>query len=87
MEIVILEEEKGKLVFELHGEGHGFCNALKSALWKQKGIKVAGYSVDHPLTGTPTFVVEADDPKAALKGAAQSVKKELDDLAKEVKKI
>ncbi|RME78174.1 DNA-directed RNA polymerase subunit L [Candidatus Woesearchaeota archaeon] len=87
MEINVIEDKKGRLVFELHGEGHGFCNALKSALWQQKGVKVAGYNVDHPLTGVPTFVVEADNPRAALKAAAEQLKKDLDELAKEVKKL
>ncbi|MCK4589958.1 MAG: DNA-directed RNA polymerase subunit L [Nanoarchaeota archaeon] len=89
MEIKILEEKARRLVFEIDA-GHGFCNALKSELNQVKGITVATYSVDHPLTSKPKFVVETDTvvaPKAAVKKAIDSLKKQADSFRKEIKKI
>ena len=77
MEIKILEDKKNKLVFELKGETHTFCNALKQELWSDKHVKIAGYNVTHPLIGVPKFVVETDGsekPKKALVEAAKRLK-------------
>ncbi|MFT4311269.1 MAG: DNA-directed RNA polymerase subunit L [Candidatus Woesearchaeota archaeon] len=58
MEIKVLENEKNKLVFELEGAGHTFCNALKDELRNDSDVKVATYTINHPLTGKPKFFVE-----------------------------
>lgn len=84
MKINIIEESKNKLVFELEGETHTFCNILKSELNKVKGVEIAVYNIDHPLIGVPKFNIETKgiDPKDALKEALAEIKK----LAKEFKK-
>ena len=81
MELNIVEETKKKLVFEFLDEDHTFCNALKNQLWKDSGVKVASYNIDHPLIGKPTFIVETDGsetPRQALKKAADGLEKEFD---------
>ena len=83
MELKILEDKKNKMVFELKGENHTFCNALKSELWNDKHVKIAGYNIAHPLIGIPKFIVETDgkeSPKKALKGAAKRLKDVSDEL-------
>ena len=78
MELKILENKKNKMVFELKGESHTFCNALKQELWNDKHVKIAGYNIAHPLIGVPKFVVETDSgesPKKALTEAAKRVSK------------
>ena len=60
MELKILEEKKGKMVFELIGSTHTLCNMLKTELWSSKGIKSASYVIRHPLVGHPEFIVESD---------------------------
>ena len=35
MEMKVIEEKKGKLVFELSGASHTICNILKKELWKE----------------------------------------------------
>ncbi|MBI5397955.1 DNA-directed RNA polymerase subunit L [Candidatus Woesearchaeota archaeon] len=84
MELNILEETKTKLVMDVNGEGHTLCNLLKKELWKNKHVKAAGYHVNHPLVGTPRFVVETDgeNPKEALIAAAKSMKKNCDGFLK-----
>ena len=78
MEIKVLEEKKNRLVLEIKGEGHAFCNALKKELWNDSHVKVAAYKIKHPLVGVPTMVVETDGketPKKALTEAAKRLSK------------
>ena len=85
MELKILEEKKNKLVVELDGETHSFCNALKKELWNDKSVKSAGYNIEHPLVGIPKIVVETDgkDPKKALIDAAGRLAKSFDAVKSE----
>ncbi|MBW2977825.1 DNA-directed RNA polymerase subunit L [Candidatus Woesearchaeota archaeon] len=81
MEIKIVEESKNKMIIELKGETHTFCNALKKELWNDKHVKIAGYNIAHPLVGVPKIVVETDGkeaPKKALTEAAKRLGKKAD---------
>ncbi len=85
MEMGVLEQSSKKIVFELKGESHGFCNALKSVLLKNSHVKTATYAIKHPLTGEPQFIVETDGavkPKKVLVDAAQKLRKEAADFKK-----
>jgi DNA-directed RNA polymerase subunit L len=88
MEMKVLEEKKGKLVFELDGASHTICNVLKKELWKDKHIKNVGYTIRHPLVGKPEFIVETDgeDPRKIVASTCQKTKKEFEKLAAEAKK-
>lgn len=89
MEFKVLEEEKNKLVFELVGETHTFCNLLKSELRKVKGVTLVSYRIEHPLVGIPTFIVETKgtEPRKAIKEALKSVKKLAKDFQKQAAKL
>lgn len=89
MELKIIEEEKNKLIVELKGEDHTFCNAIKAELWNDKHVKAAAYNIEHPMVGEPKLIVETDgkeDPKDALVAAAKRLKKTVDDFSKEANK-
>ncbi|MFC1753552.1 RpoL/Rpb11 RNA polymerase subunit family protein [Thermoproteota archaeon] len=89
MEIKVLEEKKNRMVFEIVGESHGFCNALKKALWKSKGVIVSGYNVEHPLTASPKVIVETEgskSPRDAVVDAAKLMNKESDNFLKSFSK-
>ena len=89
MEINVLEEKKNRLVLEVKGEGHGLCNLLNKAVWKDKSTNIAGYSIDHPLSGVPRVIVETDGkkaPKDVLKGAIKNLRKECDEFQKAFEK-
>ena len=89
MEINFLEEAKNKIVFELKGEDHTFCNILREELWNDSSVKVAAYNISHPLIGVPKFFLETDskkNPKKALKDAISRLKKKNDELLKEISK-
>ena len=87
MELTVLEEGKHKLVIQLKGETHTFCNALKEELHDVKGVKIATYKIDHPLIGVPTFLVETEgtDPRKAIKEALKNLRKKAEEFKKEVK--
>ncbi len=79
MDIKIIEEKKDRLIFEIEGESHTFCNILKKELWNDEHVKVAGYNIDHPLIGIPRFILETDgaDPKKTLNAAVKRLEKVL----------
>jgi len=82
MEVVVLNKSSDTLVFELRGEGHTFCNALRESLLQDPAVTFAAYRVDHPLTSSPVFTVKTDgskSPEEALREAAVRVA----ELAKE----
>ncbi len=89
MEFKVLEETKDKLVFELKGETHTFCNALKYELQQIKGVITATYRVDHPLVGIPVFSLstKALEPRKALKEALSNLRKKAKEFQKEVGKL
>ena len=90
MEAKILEDKKHRLVFELKGAGHGFCNALKKELWNDDAVTLASYAIDHPLVGVPKFVIETNterEPKAALKKTLERLRKQAEQFREEVKSI
>jgi DNA-directed RNA polymerase subunit L len=88
MDIKIVTEKTNKLEFEID-ENVGFLNALKKELLNDSNIKVATYFIKHPLVGKPKFIVEGDNPRKALSGAIQRLKKLngkfLEDIKKEIK--
>jgi DNA-directed RNA polymerase subunit L len=85
MEFKVLEESKTKLVFELLGETHTFCNLLKEEIRKVKGVEIVVYRIEHPLVGIPLFQVETKgvEPRKAIKDALKNITK----LAKEFEKF
>ncbi len=90
MELNVLEESPKRLVVEIKGAGHTLCNTLKVELWGNKHIKVATYSVNHPLVGIPKMIIETDGevkPRKALADAAARLVEEAGKLKKEFKKI
>ena len=89
MELNIIEDKKNRMVFELKGEDHTLCNAITKELWRVNGVKVAAYTIDHPLVGIPRIIVETDssiEPKKALKTAASNLQKKNQDFLEKFKK-
>jgi DNA-directed RNA polymerase subunit L len=78
MEIKVLEHTKKRIIFELIGADHTFCNGLKKELWNDASIRAAAYNIAHPLIGIPKFIVETNGQKDAdevLKAAVSRLKK------------
>ena len=89
MEIKILKEKKDTIKFEIIGEDHTLCNVLRTELWNDKSIEVAGYNIDHPLVSEPVMIVETSkgDPKKALLSAVARIKKKNKELSSEFKNL
>ena len=90
MEISVVEETPKRLVFELKGQGHTLCNGLKSRLWESKHVRMATYTIPHPLVGIPRTVVETDGevkPRKAVSDAAESLRKSVGEFRQELKKF
>ncbi len=89
MEIQILEDTKRHLSFSLKDVGHTFSNLLVYELRQNPDVQVASYTVDHPLTGVPIFIVDTNtktSPKSAIANALKNIKKANDKLAKSLPK-
>ena len=84
MELNVISKSKNKLVFELKGEGHTFCNILRDELWNEKDVIASGYHIKHPLVGIPKFIAEtkSSEVTTALESASKSVKKKFQDFKK-----
>ncbi len=89
MEIKIIEEKKNKIIFEIKGEGHTLCNALRKELWQDDKVKIAAYDIAHPQVGEPRFILETsgEDPKKALQAAVKRLQKIMDKVKDEAKKL
>jgi len=89
MELDIVEDKKNRMVFELKGETHTFCNILRKELWNDKHVKIATYNIEHPLIGVPKIIVETDgkkSPKKALQEAVKRIEKINDNFKKQFMK-
>ncbi len=90
MEIAVLEQDKNRMKFVLKGAGHTFCNNLKRELYADKNVHVASYRVDHPLIGTPTFILEKTGTASFAKilaDAAKRIQKQNAEAQKAFKKL
>jgi DNA-directed RNA polymerase subunit L len=90
MELKVIEKSKNNITFDIIGAEHTFCGALKKELWNDKSIKVSAYNIEHPLIGTPKFIVETSDkdPEKALLDALKRLQKKNEqfiDIAKKLK--
>jgi DNA-directed RNA polymerase subunit L len=78
MELEVKEQSKNKILVNIKGEDHTFCNILVKRLQQNPDVKVAVYKIDHPLTRVPALMVEtaSGDVKKALTDAVKELKKE-----------
>ena len=90
MEFVVVEDTKDKLVVDLKGFDHTFCNNLKKELYADGAVKEATYRIEHPLVGIPRFLVHTDGkkaPRAALKDAVKRVHEQNKEFLTAFKKL
>ena len=88
MNIKVLEEKKNKIIVEVDGVGHGFCNMLVKELWNDTNIKFAGYHIEHPLIGKAKIIVESKkDARKAIYDAIKGINKSANVFKKEFVKI
>ena len=75
MELKVIDQKKNRLVLEVSGEDHTFCNVLKKELWNDKHVKAASYNIKHPMVSHPHIIVETDGsetPQDDLRAALEA---------------
>jgi len=90
MKINVIEDKKTRIVIEVEGETHTFCNALKKELNNDEHVKAAGYNINHPYVGFPKIIVETDTsktPRKALADAAKRLQKETENFRQAFKSL
>jgi DNA-directed RNA polymerase subunit L len=88
MKIKILKEEAKKLEFEIKGESHTLCNALRKKLWESPEVDVAVYKIVHPAASNPIMLLELNkgNPRKILTKAVDSLQKDLKSFSEEILK-
>jgi len=90
MEIEVLEKSKKKMIFKIPGADHTLLNPLKRELYQDKAVKIASYTIEHPLLKVPKFIIETDgtkEPGKALIDAAKRLQKTNEKVLEEFKKV
>ncbi len=88
MEIRVVREEKQEMEFELVGEDHAFCNALRKVLNDNEVVTSAAYRVEHPMLSSPRMLIKTKDiplpkearriiPLSEVKGVAEKREQQL----------
>jgi len=82
MEINWLTDEKNKIEFEIKGENHTLCNAVRQELWNVEDTNIAAYKIEHPLVSNPVMIVETSktDAKKALHTSIENLRKKVKEL-------
>lgn len=64
------------------------ANLLRVQLWKQKNVKIAAYSIKHPLLAVPEMLVETStgEAKDAVIQSAEAIKKQNQDFLTQFKR-
>jgi len=88
MEVSIEETGKNSIKVVVEGEGHTLLNLLRKRLNDRKDVKIAFYTVPHPLFEKVELSIDAanSDPKKLLKETVSDIKAELSDFEKAWKK-
>jgi len=75
MELKFLENTKNKILVEIKGEDHTFCNVLVKELQKNSNVKSAAYRISHPLQRVPKLLIETNEKTSAKKAILDAVNK------------
>jgi DNA-directed RNA polymerase subunit L len=89
MEIEVLKEEKDLLELSFSETDQGLLNMIKEALWKQAGVEMASFRLDHPEISKPVFMLKTKgkDAKKVWNSAVESLSEDLGKLGSELKKL
>ncbi len=80
MKVEILEKTSDSILFEIHGERHGFANLLRLALLKHKNTLDAAYFIKHPDLDPPRVFLKTDGKQSAMKVLRSTIKQLASDI-------
>jgi len=84
MKIEVLENEDEKVKLELH-DNLTLVNLLNENIWKQKGVDMSAYSLQHPYMSKPVLLVKSKNPKKTIIDAAEQIIEDIEELKKQLK--
>ncbi len=58
-----MNKESNSLEFEIDGEDHTLCNALRNILLEDDDVEFVSYKIDHPTHANPIFYVKTNGQK------------------------
>jgi len=85
MEVKTIEEDKNVLDIEIYGSDITMCELLRKKLSDDPSVKIATYSVIHPLLDGIEMRIETNkgSPSSALETAVKDVQKDIADFKKQ----
>ncbi|MBS3133805.1 DNA-directed RNA polymerase subunit L [Candidatus Woesearchaeota archaeon] len=88
MKIKVIKQEKNKIEFEVLGEDHTLCNAVRKELWNFDETDVSAYKIEHSLVSEPIMLVETSkgDPITTVIKANDSLKRKIKEFKEEFNK-
>lgn len=89
MEYTVLKDEKDELQVELSEADHGFLNMIKEAIWRESGVEIASFRLEHPEVSKPVFILKTKgkEAKKVWNSALDSISSDLEKFEKELKKL
>ena len=81
--ILDLKKDSNSLEFEIEGEDHTLCNALRNILLEDDNVEFVSYKIDHPTHANPIFYIKTNEQKTPTEALIDASDK-LSELCNEV---
>ncbi len=78
-----MKKENNSLEFEIDGEDHTLCNALRNILLEDDSVEFVSYKIDHPTHANPIFFIKTDGKKTPTEALIEASEK-LSSLSEEL---
>ncbi len=88
MDVNVVEESKNRFVFEILSHDHTVLLLLKEQLQDNDDVSLLTFSVGHPETGKPLFILETkkEDAKKLFLESLNEIEKNLQKLQRDFEK-
>ena len=89
MDVETVKSEKNELRLKFSEIDQGFLNFIKSAVWEDSATQMAGFNIDHPMVGHPTFILKTKGKSAkdVWNKALESANKQISTFESQIKKL
>ncbi len=78
-----MKKESNSIEFEIEGEDHTLCNALRNILLEDDNVEFVSYKIDHPTHANPIFYIKTNGQKTPTEALIEASDK-LSGLCNEV---
>lgn len=86
-DINVIKSEKDTLEIEIVNGDEGLGEVLARYIKEEKGVEFAAYKKEHPFDKGVRLVITSKNPKKALLSAIKKIKKEIEELDKQLNKV